>query len=179
MAERRMIARNILFSNNLQALSVESRYLYVLLISEADDDGFVSSSNLLVQMATGTEENLKALEEKGFIFYFPSGVVLARHWFQHNQIRKDRHHESVLAERRLVTTTADKVYVLKQKQPEPCNPEDEVPQPSMQPSMQPFAQPCGTRQKIVRNQFGNQKTWDFEDDDDVEPRPDWLDDERP
>jgi hypothetical protein len=43
MAERRMIARNILFSNNLQALSVESRYLYVLLISEADDDGFVSS----------------------------------------------------------------------------------------------------------------------------------------
>ena len=173
MADRRMIARNILFSNNLQALSVESRYLYVLLIIEADDDGFVSSSNLLVQMAAGTEDNLKALEEKGFIFYFSSGVVLVRHWFQHNQIRKDRHHESVLAERRLVTTTADKVYVLKQKQPEPCNPEDEVPQPSMQP----FAQPCGTRQKIVRNQFSNQKTWDFEDDDDKEPRPDWLDDE--
>lgn len=174
MADRRMIARNILFSNNLQALSVESRYLYVLLIIEADDDGFVSSSNLLVQMAAGTEDNLKALEEKGFIFYFPSGVVLVRHWFQHNQIRKDRHRESLLAEKRLVTTTADKVYVLRQEQQGPCNPENEVPQPFTQP----FAQPCGIQQKIVKNQFGNQKTWDFEDDDNVEPRPDWLDDER-
>lgn len=169
MADRRMISRSILFSNNLLALPVESRYLYVLLISEADDDGFVSSSNLLIQMASGTEKNLKALEEKGFIFQFPSGVVLVRHWFQHNQIRKDRHHESVLAERRLVTTTDEKVYVLKQVQPEPCSPEDEIPQP--------FTQPYGYQQKIVKNQYDRQKAWDCEEEDDKEPRPDWLDDE--
>lgn len=166
MADRRMISRSILFSNNLLALSVESRYLYVLLISEADDDGFVCSSNLLLQMASGTEENLKALEEKGFIFQFPSGVVLVRHWFQHNQIRKDRHHESLLAEKHLVTTTADKVYVRIQEQPTPCTPQGESPQP--------FMQPYGYQQKIVENQYGNQQIRENEENNGAEPRPDWV-----
>lgn len=169
MADRRMISRSILFSNNLLALPVESRYLYVLLISEADDDGFVSSSNLLIQMASGTEENLKALVEKGFIFQFPSGVVLVRHWFQHNQIRKDRHHESVLSERRLVTMTDEKIYVLKQEQIELRNPEDKVPQP--------FTHPYGYQQKIVKNQYSSQRMRDFREDDDEEPQPDWLDED--
>mgnify|MGYP006992966926 CR=1 FL=1 len=31
-----------------------------------------------------------------------------KHWFQHNYIRPDRHHKSVLPEKKLVTLTEDK-----------------------------------------------------------------------
>lgn len=112
MAERRMIKRQIVMSDIFLAMNNAIQLLYYQLMLEADDDGFISNPLTLVRMVDSRKEYLEVLEEKGYLIRFASGVVLVKHWFQHNYIRPDRHHESVLPEKRLVTLTKEKIYIL-------------------------------------------------------------------
>lgn len=95
MAERRMFAKSVVLSDAFLDLPVRARCLYFTLGMVADDDGFINSPKSVLRQCGGTAGDLKRLLEKEFLLEFPSGVVVIRHWRVHNQLRKDRHQDTV------------------------------------------------------------------------------------
>jgi hypothetical protein len=75
-------------------LPKDIQLLYFRLGLNADDDGFVEAYSV-IKLFEFTEEDLKALEEKGLIKIFANNVVHISDWFENNYIPKDRHHASV------------------------------------------------------------------------------------
>lgn len=49
----------------------------------ADDDGFVANVKTIKRMTGASEEDLKILLAKQFVFSFESGVVVIRDWKIH------------------------------------------------------------------------------------------------
>ena len=98
MAERRMFAKSVMLSDALLDLPVRTRCLYFNLGMEADDEGFVNSPRRAMRQCGAAAADLERLVEKEFLLQFPSGVVVIRHWWVHNQLRKDRYRETVHTE---------------------------------------------------------------------------------
>lgn len=95
MAERRMISRKIVDTDEFVDMPVSARLLYYEFNWRADDDGFVSSPRKIARMAGCSEDDMKILIAKQFIIPFNSGVVLIRDWRIHNYIRVDRYSETL------------------------------------------------------------------------------------
>ena len=91
MAERRMFSKVIISSDAFLDMSTSARCLYFHLGMQADDDGFVSSPKAIVRSVNCSEDDLKLLIAKRFVIAFESGIVVIRHWKQHNYIPKDRY----------------------------------------------------------------------------------------
>ena len=90
MANRRMISKGIFQDDRFTDLSATARLLYVYLILEADDDGFISSKKSAFLFAEAKESDLQKLEDKEYIITFPSGICVVRHWLQMNKIQPTR-----------------------------------------------------------------------------------------
>ena len=116
MAERRMFSTKILNSDNYNKLSFSAKILYVALVINADDEGFVSNPKTIMRMAKVRQPTLKELLEGGWLISFDfSNTILVRHWFIHNNIRKDRFHPTLsLKEKGRVTLNSDGEYELVQ-----------------------------------------------------------------
>lgn len=109
MAQRRMIDRDIVFSNRFLSMNNASLALYLKMLVSADDDGFVDNVMLYLKRKSGLNE----LIANGFIYRFSTGAVLLRHWFVHNRIRKDTYKQTIMqAEKALVTLGSDNIYYL-------------------------------------------------------------------
>lgn len=91
MAERRMFAKAIINSDAFIDMSISARCLYFYLMASADDDGFVCAVKATIRSANCSDDDLKLLIAKGFVIPFESGVIVIRHWKQHNYIQKDRY----------------------------------------------------------------------------------------
>ena len=112
MAERRMFAKSVVLSDAFLDLPVRSRCLYFTLGMVADDDGFINSPKSVLRQCGATAGDLKRLVEQEFLLEFPSGVVVIRHWRVHNQLRKDRHQDTVhVDEMAQLELDDNKVYV--------------------------------------------------------------------
>lgn len=98
MARRRMFSLDIVDSDQFTDLPATARLLYYELGVRADDDGFVGNPKKITKFAECTEEDIKILENKGFVYMFDSGVLAIRHWTVNNQIRGDRYHETYYKE---------------------------------------------------------------------------------
>ena len=99
MASRRMFSRAVVMTNKFSKnLSKDARLLYFYIGLEADDDGFLSSSQLLMLLAGVGKEALDELIKNGYILDFDSDVILVRHWRVNNQIRADRYSETLCQE---------------------------------------------------------------------------------
>jgi uncharacterized phage protein (TIGR02220 family) len=61
----------------------------------ADDDGFVSNAKTVKRMMGSSDDDLKLLLTKNFIFVFESGVVVIKDWKIHNYIRKDTYNTTI------------------------------------------------------------------------------------
>ena len=61
----------------------------------ADDDGFVGSPKKIVKMIGCSNDDLKLLIAKQYIFPFDSGVCVIKDWKIHNYIQSDRYHPTV------------------------------------------------------------------------------------
>lgn len=61
----------------------------------ADDDGFVSNAKTIKRMIGSSDDDLKLLLAKQFIFAFESGVVVIKDWKIHNYIRKDTYNTTI------------------------------------------------------------------------------------
>ncbi len=94
MAERRMMSKKIIHSDAFLDMPVSTQNLYFHLLLEGDDDGFVNSPKRIQRTIGSSDDDLKLLLAKKFIFGFDSGVVVIKHWKMHNYIRGDRYKET-------------------------------------------------------------------------------------
>ena len=94
MARRRMFSLDIVDSDRFTDLPATARLLYYELGTRADDDGFIGNPKKITKFAECTEEDIKTLVDKGFVYLFDSGPLAIRHWLANNQIRNDRYHET-------------------------------------------------------------------------------------
>lgn len=112
MAERRMFAKSVVLSDAFLDLPVRARCLYFTLGMVADDDGFINSPKSVLRQCGATSADMKRLVEGQFLLEFDSGVVVIRHWRVHNQLRKDRHQDTVhVDEMAQLELDDNKVYV--------------------------------------------------------------------
>ena len=91
MAERRMFSKKIVESDAFLDMPLSTQSLYFHLCMEADDDGFVNNPKRIQRVIGASEDDMKLLLAKRFLMTFESGVVVVKHWWIHNTIRKDRH----------------------------------------------------------------------------------------
>ena len=92
MAERRMFTKKVTDDDHFLALSASAQALYLHLSMSADDDGFCNQVSASMFKAHASVQDLQALAENRYIYQFESGVIVIKHWFMANAIRKDRYH---------------------------------------------------------------------------------------
>lgn len=104
----------IVDSDQFTDLPATARLLYYELGVSADDDGFVGNPRKITRFAECSEDDIKILEDKGFIYMFDSGVLTIRHWTVNNQIRGDRYHETYYKEEKknVFMNTDNKTYYI-------------------------------------------------------------------
>ena len=92
MAVRRMFSREVCETDAFLDLPATAQRLYFFLGLQADDEGFLQNANSVARLVGSSRDDLAVLCTKGFILPFESGVVVVRHWRQHNYVPKDRFH---------------------------------------------------------------------------------------
>ena len=80
MAKRRMISADLMRSDAFLELPPESQLLYVHLLVEADDDGFIRGKKYVLAMLGLTEDAFTALSQAGFLIVFPTGCAVLAPW---------------------------------------------------------------------------------------------------
>ena len=112
MATRRMFSLDVVNTDLFLDMPVSAQCLYFHLGMRADDDGFIASPKQIMRMATCTQDDMKILVSKGFVIPFESGIVVIRHWKQHNYIQSDRYRKTKYTEEKDRLELKDNVYVL-------------------------------------------------------------------
>ncbi len=116
MADRRCLRKEILFSDQFLNMPPKICLLYILLNYMADDDGFVSNPGVVLRACRCKEKDMKLLFDEGYLYGFPSGVILIRHWSLHNTIKGDRYHPTMYTdELAQVEKDSFKIYQLKKE----------------------------------------------------------------
>ena len=127
MGNRRMISKKTISTNQFLSLPDKSKVLYFMLILNADDDGFISDVNGIMNHFHAKKHHLKDLIDSNFIISFPSGVVLITHWKEHNLIRRDRYRETdFVDEKSMIYTDEKNCYHLIDGKPLVDNPHPQV-----------------------------------------------------
>lgn len=109
MAERRMMSKKIIDTDNFLDMPQSTQCLYFHLLLRADDDGFIQSPKSIMRITGCKEDDLKLLIAKGFVIGFETGVIVIRHWRIHNYVQSDRYSKSELPEAKCVELK-NKVY---------------------------------------------------------------------
>lgn len=118
MAERRMIAKSIVFSDDFLDMPLSSRCLYFTFLTIADDDGFINNPKSIIRQCGASNDDLRLLIAKSYIIPFASGVIVIKHWKMHNYIKSDRYKETPCKdEKSQLITLKDKSYALKNDEP--------------------------------------------------------------
>lgn len=112
MAERRMMAKSIIKSDQFLDMPATTQNLYFHMLLDADDDGFVNAPKSIMRIVGAKEDDYKLLVAKQFVIGFGSGVIVIKHWKIHNYIQNDRYKPSIQPERKLLEITANKEYQL-------------------------------------------------------------------
>ena len=86
-----MISSQIINTNKFVKLSNSAKSLYLYLLIQADDDGFIGNSTMVINSIGVTQENLDELINSEYVYSFDDGVLVIRDWLIHNTIRKDRY----------------------------------------------------------------------------------------
>lgn len=90
MANRRMFSLDVIDTDEFLDMPCSARLLYFDLGMRADDEGFLRDAQKIMRFTNATKDDMNVLVARGFVIPFPTGVVVVRHWKQHNYIPKDR-----------------------------------------------------------------------------------------
>lgn len=112
MANRRMFSLDVINTDKFLDMPVTAQCLYFHLGMRADDDGFVSNPKQIIRLAACTQGDIKVLIENGFIIPFESGIIVIRHWKQHNYIQSDRYRKTKYREELSHLELKENVYSL-------------------------------------------------------------------
>ncbi len=91
MAERRMFSKKVFESDRFVNLPDKAKVLYMYLLLEADDDGFIANSKVVIHLCSSNARSLNCLIVSGFIIKFSTGVLAITHWAAQNKVAKDRY----------------------------------------------------------------------------------------
>lgn len=108
MAERRMFAKSIISSDAFLDMPLSSQALYFHLSMRADDEGFVGNPKSIQRMIGASDDDCRILSAKRFILSFPSGIIVIKHWWLHNQNRLDRFKTTTYVEEKEQLTLDEK-----------------------------------------------------------------------
>ncbi len=115
MANRRMFSKSVTDTDLFHSMPLSAQALYFHLGIAADDDGFVSNPISITRSIGAGVEDIRTLEENGYLIQMKRGIYLITDWHINNHIRKDRCQHSVYKELlRMVTQDRSKRYVLGQ-----------------------------------------------------------------
>lgn len=120
MAERRMMSKKIIDTDNFLDMPQSTQCLYFHLLLRADDDGFIQSPKSIMRITGCKDDDLRLLNAKGFVIGFETGVIVIRHWRIHNYVQSDRYSKSELPEAKRVELK-NKVYEVVQAPIKPDN----------------------------------------------------------
>ena len=113
MAERRMFAKTIVFSDAFLDMPMSARCLYFTLGMFADDDGFVNNPKSIMRQCGASMDDMNILMAKKFVIMFESGIIVIKHWRIHNYIRQDTYNETKYQdEKKQLSLGDDKIYRL-------------------------------------------------------------------
>ena len=90
-----MFSKKITDTDLFLEMPLSTQALYFHLNMHADDDGFIANTKTIRRMVGASEDDLKLLFTKQFIFAFESGVVVIKDWKIHNYIRKDTYNPTI------------------------------------------------------------------------------------
>lgn len=124
-----MFTKAVIRSSHFMRMPLDAQFLYLQMLLDADDDGFIANPELEVTIAKCAQEDLQTLIDKHYLMVFPSGIALIRHWFLHNYIRKERYRASVYPEKRQVTLTKERVYIWLEEESDAGTPGIAPPEP--------------------------------------------------
>jgi len=94
MAKKRMFAMKVIDSDAFIEMPLPTQALYFHLCMRADDDGFLNNPRKIMRIVGAKEDDLMMLLDRRFLLSFENGVVVIKHWWMHNVLRKDRYHET-------------------------------------------------------------------------------------
>lgn len=119
MATKRMFSNNVIDSDAFLDLPPTSQLLYFHIGMKTDDDGFVTGARRIMKVIGGTDDDIKALVDNGFLIPFPdSKVYVVTHFRINNDLKNDRYHTTVFqTEFEKLMMTDNKEYRLKQPSP--------------------------------------------------------------
>lgn len=120
MAERRMMSKKIIDTDNFLDMPQSTQCLYFHLLLRADDDGFIQSPKSIMRITGCKDDDLKLLVAKRFVIGFETGVIVIRHWRIHNYVQSDRYSKSELPEAKCVELK-NKVYEVVEQSINPDN----------------------------------------------------------
>ena len=109
MGKRRMLCTDITRSDAFLEMPQSTRLLYYDLVQEGDDEGFVDNPKSIMKLTGATDDDIKILIAKKFVIIpdEEKGVVVIKHWYIHNYIRKDRMTETNYKELRSLLSLDD------------------------------------------------------------------------
>lgn len=95
MATRRMLSKTVVESDPFFEMPSDSQALYMHLVLNADDDGFVGNPETIRRMTGFSKDSLKLLIAKGFLISFQSGVIVITHWETQNKVQPSRKNKTI------------------------------------------------------------------------------------
>lgn len=116
MANRRMFSLDVVNTDNFLDMPASAQCLYFHLGMRADDDGFIASPKQIMRMTNACQDDMKVLISKGFVILFDSGIVVIRHWKQHNYIQSDRYRKTKYAKEASHLMLKENVYFMDTEQ---------------------------------------------------------------
>jgi len=113
MAEKRMFSKTVVDSDAFLDMALSTQALYFHLGMRADDDGFLNNPKKVTRMIGCNEDELKVLIAKNFVIVFDTGVIVIKHWKQHNNVRKDMYKPTIhQREFSMLKLNDDKSYIV-------------------------------------------------------------------
>ena len=91
MAKRRMISMDVLGADKYVRLPFSSQAIYIQMILNADDDGFVDNVESLLRILGVERKYYRELVTGGYVIEFDSGIAVIAHWRKMNKVRVDRY----------------------------------------------------------------------------------------
>ena len=94
MARRRMISKDVWDEPDFNSMTKTAQVLYVNLVLNADDEGFVINPDEIKKSKKCTDNAMQELIDNGYIIMFDSGKAVVRHWYMMNRVDKDKFKET-------------------------------------------------------------------------------------
>lgn len=160
MANRRMLNKTVVESDPFFEMPADSQALYMHLVLNADDEGFVGNPETIRRMTGFSKDSLKLLIAKGFLISFQSGVVVVTHWEMQNKIQPSRKTKTIFTdEKGLLIVDEQGKYLIFNNSSEPCQQDAD----KMSEECQRVADKTSEQVSIGKDSIGNLTSSDIDE----------------